>query len=33
MTAVLANRNPDREVWLSDVQWALLNKAEFLFLL
>jgi hypothetical protein len=27
-----ANRNPDREVWLSDIQWALLNKTEFLFL-
>jgi hypothetical protein len=26
------NRFNDREVWLSDIQWALLNKAEFLFL-
>jgi hypothetical protein len=33
MTAVLANRNADREVWLSDVQWGLLNKTDFLFLL
>jgi hypothetical protein len=26
------NRFNDREVWLSDLQWALLNKTEFLFL-
>jgi hypothetical protein len=31
MAIAIKNRRPNREEWLSDVQWALINKAEFLF--
>ena len=31
LATVLDHRKGDREQWLSDVQWALLNKADFLF--
>ena len=31
MAAILSRRQPDRLMWLTSVQWALLQKADFAF--
>jgi hypothetical protein len=31
MQAALRNRRTSREDWLTDLQWALINKTEFMF--
>jgi hypothetical protein len=31
MAAAMKRRGSDRDAWLSDLHWALLNRAEFLF--